>query len=146
MNKIRIDEVDKYYKSATKIELTKLLLFWITILISFFMLLSKNWDVSVQNILQVSFIIFVIAHFTTSQINRFYLIPKAERMRRKQLISDSFGITLSHDRTFLYYNNEYLPSINRLGANTMENALFSNEIASSMLYSKRILNIQSCIA
>jgi len=139
MNKTRVDEVVQYYKPATQMEFVNIGLFWVTSLLSFFMFFSEKWGWPVQNILQAVFIVFVIAHFTTSQINRFYLIPKAERMRRKQMISDAFGTTLSHDRTSLYYNNEYPPSLNRLGANTMENSLFSKEITASMLCSKRII-------
>jgi hypothetical protein len=65
------------------------------------------------------------------------LVPKAERIRRKQLLSDAFNTHLTHDRTSLYYNNEYSPSVQRLGANTMENSLFSKEIAYKMLVRKR---------
>jgi len=54
------------------------------------------------------------------------------------MLSNALGITLLHDKTALYYNNEYPPSITRLGANTMENALFSKEIVNGMLSSKRI--------
>jgi hypothetical protein len=60
-------------------------------------------------------------------------------MRRKQLLSDSFGVSLSHDHTSLYYNNSFAPSVQRLGGNTMENALFSKEIAARMLGRKRII-------
>ena len=55
------------------------------------------------------------------------------------MLSDSFGTPLSHDKTVLYYNNNYAPSINRLGANTMENAFFSSEVAEKMLIKKRAL-------
>lgn len=71
-------------------------------------------------------------------MSRFYLVPKAERMRRKQMLSDAFGTPISHDKTSLYYNNDYTPSVQRLGANTMENSLFSKEIASEMLCEKRL--------
>jgi hypothetical protein len=83
--------------------------------------------------------ILVMIHFVLSQIDRFYLIPKAERMRRKQMISDAFGTTLSHEKTSLYYNNEYSPSFKRLGANTMENSLFSKEVVAIMLCPRRII-------
>ncbi len=137
--KTRVDEVSQYYKPAAQIGFVIFLLFWVTALLSLCMPFSEKLGVHFQNILQSVFIVFVIAHFATSQINRFYLIPRAERMRRKQMISDAFGTNLSHDKTSLYYNNEYLPSVNRLGANTIENALFSKEVVASMLCSKRII-------
>ena len=138
-NKIRIDEVSQYYNPAAKIGFVCFILFWVNTFLSFCMLFSSVFESSVQNILQALFIVSVIIHFVISQINRFYLVPRAERMRRKQMVSDAFGITLSHDKTSLYYNNEYSPSVKRLGANTMENALFSKEVAASMLCPKRIV-------
>lgn len=53
------------------------------------------------------------------------------------MLSNAFGAPLSHDKTHLYYNNNYLPSLKRLGANTMENALFSSEVSARMLSSER---------
>jgi hypothetical protein len=55
------------------------------------------------------------------------------------MLSDSFATPLSHDKTSLYYNNEYSPSIQRLGANTMENALFTKEVAAGMLCRSRLV-------
>ena len=55
------------------------------------------------------------------------------------MLSNAFGTPLSHDQTCLYYNNKYTPSVQRLGANTMENSLFSKEIAGEMLVTKRIV-------
>ncbi len=60
-------------------------------------------------------------------------------MRRKQVLSDAFGTPLTHDKTSLYYNNEYSPSVQRLGANTMENAFFSKEITARMLWKNRFI-------
>lgn len=137
--KTRVDEISQYYKPAAQIEVVASLFFWGTALVSLCMPFSAVFGGQIQNILQAVFIVFAIAHFVTSQFNRFYLIPKAERMRRRQMLSDAFGTVLSHDKTALYYNNEYLPSITRLGADTMENCLFSKEVASAMLYSKRII-------
>jgi hypothetical protein len=139
-NQTRVDEVSKYYKPASKIGLISLCLFWINAILSICILYSSLvLDIFAQNILQVLFLVTVLIHFVISQISRFYLIPRAEQMRRKQMLSDAFGAPLSHDRTSLYYNNHYSPSIKRLGANTMENSLFSKEIVEHMLYSKRIL-------
>ena len=99
---------------------------------------SNNFGQLWKSILQTTFIILVIVYFSISQISRFYLVPRAESMRRKQMLSDAFGAPLSHDKTSLYYNNDYPPSVQRLGSNTMENAFFSKEIASKMLCRKRL--------
>lgn len=137
-NQERVDEVSRYYRPAIKLELIGAGLFWVNVCLSLSILLSEILPSLLQNLIQPVFITSVLIQFVVSQVNRFYLIPKAERMRREQMLSDAFGVPLSHDKTSLYYNNDYSPSIKRLGANTMENALFSSRVAAEMLPSKRL--------
>lgn len=136
-NQERIDEVSLHYSHAVKLDVIGTLLFWVNVTLSLSILFSERLPLLLQNIIPSVFLIFVLIQFVVSQTNRFYLIPKAERIRREQMLSDAFGTPLSHDKTSLYYNNDYSPSIKRLGANTMENALFSSEVAAKMLVSKR---------
>ncbi|MAP34710.1 MAG: hypothetical protein CME75_02740 [Halomonas sp.] len=135
----RVDEVSRYYRSAARIESVIAGLFWVNALLSLTILLSLDIPALWQQLLPILFILTVLIQFVASQVNRFYLIPRAEQLRRKQMLSDSFGAPLSHDKTALYYNNGYAPSIKRLGANTMENAFFSSEVAGKMLINKRAL-------
>ncbi|MEC4806937.1 MAG: hypothetical protein SAJ12_15650 [Jaaginema sp. PMC 1079.18] len=136
----RVDEVSKYYAPAEQLGTISIVLFWLNAALSFIMpysasILDKEWS----SFLQVIFLILVLIYFSAFQISSLYLGPRAELMRRKQLLSDSFGIPLSQDHTSLYYNNSFSPSLQRLGASTMENALFSKEIASRMLIRKRLI-------
>ncbi len=133
----RVDEVSRYYNPAIKLELIGSCLFWVNGSLSLSILFSEALPELLQSLIPSVFITSVLIQFVISQVNRFYLIPKAEKMRREQMLSDTFGAPLSHDKTSLYYNNNYSPSINRLGANTMENALFSSRVAAEMLVSKR---------
>lgn len=133
----RVDEVSQYYEPAVKIEVIGQWLFWVIAIASLYLAYSTNSADLTRNTLEAFFITTVIIYFTLSQISRFYLVPKAERNRRKQMLSDAFGTPLSHDKTSLYYNNKYAPSVRRLGANTMENSLFSKEIAARMLIKSR---------
>ncbi|WP_410474766.1 hypothetical protein [Guyparkeria sp. TX1] len=135
----RIDEVSRYYRSAARLEFLVAGLFWVNALLSLIILFSEGLPVLWRESLPILFILTVLVQFVASQVNRFYLIPRAEQLRRKQMLSDSFGAPLSHDKTELYYNNSYSPSIKRLGANTMENAFFSSEVAGEMLISKRAM-------
>lgn len=137
-NQERVDEVSRYYSPATKLEFIGAGLFWVNAFLSLSILFSETLPPLLQILTPQVFIASVLIQFVVSQINRFYLIPKAERIRREQMLSDAFGTPLSHDKTTLYYNNDYSPSIKRLGANTMENALFSSEVAAKMLGSKRL--------
>ncbi|MEN3158530.1 hypothetical protein ABC502_09130 [Alkalimonas sp. NCh-2] len=141
MNKERVDEVSRYYDSAGRVEFFVACLFWISALLSLTILFYEDIHVILQKLLPILFILTVLSQFIASQANRFYLIPRAEKLRRKQMLSDALGTPLSHDKTSFYYNNMYAPSIKRLGANTMENAFFSTEVAGKMLVTKRSLVI-----
>jgi len=136
----RVDEVSQYYAPIEKLGTISTVLFWINAALSF----AMPYSVSIlgkagTGILQAFFLVLVLIYFSISQLSSLYLVPRAELMRRKQLLSNSFGVPLSHDHTSLYYNNSFSPSVQRLGANTMENALFSKEIALRMLSRKRII-------
>jgi hypothetical protein len=136
----RKDEVEKYYDPISKCDKAVTILFWLIAVISLFIpysneVLENYW----YDLLIAFFIVFVLAHFSVSQFLRLNLIPKAELARRKQLLSDSFGTSLTHDKTNLYYNNKFTPSLDRLAANVMENAFFSKEIASNMLLRNRTI-------
>lgn len=142
----RVDEVSRYYDPAVKIELTGKYLFALIAIISLLMPYANKLDASAQNYLQAVFISIVAVYFTLAQIPRFYLVPRAERMRRKQLLSNSFGTALSLDMTSLYYNNAYSPSLIRLGANVMENSFFSKEVSGKMLIKSRFVTGAYAIA
>ncbi len=136
----RVDEVSQYYAPIEKLGKISAVLFWSIAALSFAMPYSASiFGKATADIIQAFFLVLVLAYFSISQISSLYLVPRAELMRRKQLLSDSFGVPLSHDHTSLYYNNSFSPSVQRLGANTMENSLFSKEIASRMLGRKRII-------
>lgn len=136
----RVDEVGRYYAPVSRMTKITTALFWIAAAVSLFMpYASSVLDNNIHRIIKSLFLVLVICHFVLSQVSRFYLVPQAERMRLRQLLTDAFGAHLSHERTSLYYNNDYSPTIKRLGANTLENALFSKEIAGKMLVTKRVI-------
>lgn len=137
--KQRVDEVSRYYKPAATIEHIGTALFWVIALVSLVMPYTAQLNFLWQNILHTAFIVIVLIYFSISQIVKFYLVPTAERIRRKELLSNAFDAPLTHVKTSLYYNNEYSPSIERLGANTMENALFSKEVSAKMLFARRLI-------
>ncbi len=140
INSTRIDEISQYYAPINQIGDINTLFFWGNALLSLVMPYSTSvFGKSCSDVLQAFFLVLVLTYFILSQVSSLYLIPRAERMRRRQMLSDSFGAALSLDRTALYYNNSYAPSVERLGANTMENALFSKEITARMLERKRIV-------
>jgi hypothetical protein len=138
-NNIRVDEVSKYYEPAKRAASAISFLFWVTAVVSLFMPYTSDFGKSIQNLGSAIFIILVIIHFAVSLLYKLHFVPRAEHKRRRQMLSDAFGTPLSDERTHLYYNNNYAPSIIRLGANIMENALFSKEIAAKMLVKTRLI-------
>ena len=138
----RVDEVGQYYQPVKTIEKINGILFWINVLLSFLMpyapsFLGKTWT----SIFQAIFLALVLVYFLLSQASSLFLLPRAEEMRRKQMLANAFATPISIEKTVLYYNNTYAPSVDRLGANTMENALFSQAIADKMLSGRRIRTI-----
>lgn len=136
----RIDEVEKYYNPVSNLDSITTYLFWFAAIISLLIPYSNEvLQPTERSLLIATFIASVFLHFVLSEALRFYYIPRAEQARRKQLLTDAFDTPLSHDKTSLYYNNSYSPSLKRLAANIMENAYFSKAIASKMLVKKRLI-------
>lgn len=134
----RIDEVDVHYRPIENINLITNILFWLLAIISLVLITITFENNLLHQVFKILFICSTLLSFVLGLVNRFHLIPKAERIRRKQNLSDALGISLTDEHTNLYYNNQYSNSIYKLGANTFENSLFSKEIASVMLKKTRI--------
>lgn len=139
-NSQRIDEVEKYYNPVSNLDSITTYLFWSAAIISLLIPYSNEvLKPTARSVLIASFITLVFIHFVLSELLRFYYIPRAEQARRKQLLTNAFNTPLSHDKTSLYYNNSFSPSLGRLAANIMENAYFTKAIASKMLIKKRLV-------
>lgn len=138
-NPTRIDEISTYYDVAKKANTLVNILYLATTAISLSLLFSSDIPDPFTDYLQTIFVAGVVVLFFANLCTRLYLIPRAEKMRRKQMLSDAFDTSLILEKTSQYYNNEYAPSIMRLGANAMENSYFSKEITSEMLKKTRLL-------
>ncbi|HCH1219460.1 hypothetical protein P7M36_23645 [Vibrio parahaemolyticus] len=85
----------------------------------------------------IFYVLVVILHSFSQNIVSFYLLPRAEKERRKQLLSNALGVPLTHSETHLYYNNDNNAGLKRLHANLMENSFFGKSICLAMLKSER---------
>lgn len=137
----RIDEVGRYYIAVKRCDTVAGILFWICAALA----LSVPYADEVLPLEYLGyvnglFIIFVLFQVGTSTFSSVHLLPRAEGKRRHQLLSDSFGVPLSFDRTQGYYNNYLSPSVARLGANVLENTLFTKEICAEMIKRTRCRN------
>ncbi len=137
----RVDELEKYYVPIERVDKILSLLFILGAFLSLGILFISNLDINnYDSIIKPFFILVVILYTILSIVNSYYLIPNAEKFRRKQLLSNSFDISLIHEQTQNYYNNEFEPTIKKLGMNVLENSFFAKNICKEMLIRERVKN------
>ena len=102
------------------------------------LLLEKSVYPKIYDWVQVGFLIDAIALFILGHVSRLYLTPRAEDKRRQDFFGRAFDVSLSHEVTDGYYNNDARDPNRRLAAQLLENSLFSKNIALSMARVERI--------
>ncbi len=133
----RIDEVDKYYRPIQRLSILSNALFYVGVFLSIAIPILGEDQSFLSSIVPVAFFVVVFCHAVIVSSNAYYFIPFAERQRRKQLLSNSFGIPLTIEETNKYYNNKLDPNILKLGVNLMENAFFGKHVCERMLVKER---------
>lgn len=129
---------DNFYKPLQQAEKAGDLLFWAVSLLSVAALFVDNTAYPLAaSILQIAAIVCVVLFFIQGQVQRLYLFPRAEDKRRQELLSNSFGVSLTHEETVGYYNNDQTHPVKRLAASVMESAFFTREISRKMLMAER---------
>lgn len=135
----RVDQLENYYSPIENCEKWARRFFWACAVLSLGVPYSDkipfDW---LQQIPAIMFILAVLIHATLSNYSGFFLIPIAETLRRKQLLSNAFDVPLIHETTQGYYNNEFTPSIARLGACILENSFFGKNVCHEMAKKERI--------
>jgi hypothetical protein len=86
----------------------------------------------------IFFAVAVAALFTIGLVSRLYLTPRAEDKRRQDFFTSAFGVSLTHEKTDGYYNNDFSEPIKRMAAQVLENSHFSKVIALRMARTERI--------
>ncbi|RWM38736.1 hypothetical protein [Mesorhizobium sp.] len=135
----QVDTVgDNYYKPLEKAEAFGAALFWVVSILSIAALfVDKAAYPLAYDILQILFIVCVLMFFLQGQLQKLYLFPRAEDKRRQELLSNSYGVALTHEETVGYYNNDQTNPLKRLAASVMESAFFTREIVRKMLAGQR---------
>lgn len=129
---------ENYYKPLQRSENAGNVLFWVISILSITALfVDKEAYPLAADVVQIALIVCVILFFVQGQVQKLYLFPRAEDKRRQQLLSDSFGVPLTHEKTVGYYNNDQTNPIKRLGASVMESAFFTAAITRMMLPAER---------
>ena len=135
----RVDGLDHYYRPIENIERVSTVLFWLSAALSITVLYSRL--IPCQQLRDVPMLLFaasVVLHLILILFLKYHLIPIAEGKRRKQLLSDSFDVPLTPEQTRAYYNNPLAPSIQKLGANVLENAFFAKAVCGKMAVRERV--------
>lgn len=130
---IRIDEVNRHYKTPRRVAKILRCLFWCIAGLSLLQIFPSVVPQLITTFISIAFVLLTLIFFSLSQAQRYYWLARAESERRRALLTDALGVPLSHEVTQLYYNNSYEPSLRRLGANLLENSFFSSEVTKSML-------------
>jgi hypothetical protein len=135
----KVDSVgDNYYKPVVRTDAIGAALFWVVSILSIAALfVDKAAYAFVYNILQIAFIVCVLLFFVQGQVQKLYFFPRAEDKRRQELLSNSYSVTLTHEETVGYYNNDQTNPLKRLAASTMESTFFTREIVRKMLVGQR---------
>ena len=128
-----------YYNAVEHAEQLSSVLFYLGALSSFAaLLINREALPDLYDAVMVTFGVVVIAMFGVGLILRLYLTPRAENRRRQDFISSAFRVSLVHQQTDGYYNNECKDPIKRMAAQVLENSLFSKTITLRMAQSERI--------
>ena len=132
MNENYRNDVDIEYKKSIKNEQKLTLLFWAILIISIINIFYVFEPIIY--LLIILNIIYVILTFYDDIIVK----NNAESERRKTLISDAFCINLTSKKTNGYYNNNFPPSVKKLGIDSFESILYTKKNLSMMLFTEGI--------
>lgn len=128
-----------YYDAIERVDKISDWLFYLSAVFSCVSLFAKQSETpNIYTAVQTSFALSVVALFAIGLISRLYLIPRAEDKRRQDFFASACGISLNHQKTEGYYNNDFAPSRKRMAAQLLENSHFSKAITLCMARTERV--------
>ncbi|MBK9130611.1 MAG: hypothetical protein IPM20_03065 [Gammaproteobacteria bacterium] len=127
-----------YYTAVQTFEVMSDVSFYLGALLSYLVLvINRGTHPDAYSLILLLFGITVIALFSFGIMLRLYLVPRAEDNRRLDFFSSACNVSLIHQQTEGYYNNNFTDPIKRMAAQTFENSLFSKEIVLRMVRRER---------
>jgi hypothetical protein len=102
------------------------------------LLVEKQVHPIAYNWILIFFAVAVAALFAVGLVSRLYLTPRAEDKRRQDFFTSACGVSLTHETTDGYYNNDFSEPIKRMAAQALENSHFSKAIALRMARTERM--------
>ena len=136
----RSDPIRKnYYDSVESADKTSDRLFYISALLSFAALLvDRDKYPDFYTVISIALGVSVLALCVIGLVLRLYLMPRAEDKRRQDFFSSSCGISLTHENTDGYYNNNFVEPTKRIAAQLLENSHFTKSIVLEMARTERL--------
>lgn len=138
-----MDKVDPirslYYEPLEQAETWSDRIFYATGILSIIVfLIEKNQYPDIYVFAQIVFLLCAVTGFFLSLAIRLYWNPRAQNKRLEDFLSNALGVSLNHERTSGYYNNEETCWIRKTGIQLLENSFFSKEIIALMCKEERI--------
>jgi hypothetical protein len=130
----KIDPVgERYFGPLRPAEIAADALFYLSALLSLLALfVEKPYYPILYTLVQIGFVLSVIALFVANLLIRLYFAPRAQKRRYEDFLSHAFGTALSYRQTTKYYNNSATTVPDRIAAQVLENSFYSRDTASSM--------------
>lgn len=127
-----------YYDALERTEKFADVLFYIGASVSIASLfIKKEMLPELYNLTMIAFAITVISIFIIGISIKLYFIPRAEDNRRREFFGKAYDISLIHEKTDGYYNNDQTEPMRRIAAQVLENSWFSKNITLRMLRLER---------
>lgn len=127
-----------YYAAVQTTEKVSGGLFFVAALLSFgTLLIDREKCAGTYDVVLLLFSMSVVTIFTLGVVLRLYLTPRAEDKRRQDFFSSACNVSLIHQQTDGYYNNDFKDPIKRMAAQALENSLFTKEITLRMARNER---------
>lgn len=136
----KIDPIrDNYYNQTEISESISNYLFYITAILSIAtVFINEKLSLQWYSVIQVCFVIALLSSFSLSTYLENCLIPIANEKRREDFLTKAYNISLNHEETMGYYNNDIADPIQMIATQLLENSLFSKNISQKMLEYVRI--------
>jgi hypothetical protein len=127
---------DNYYRPIERAERFSTGLFWFGAVFSLLLpVIEKNSPF--YEFMWAAFALDAALLFILGVAVRLYWNPRAANARNKDFLSHACQVSLTHEGTDGYYNNDREKPPHRIAAQVLENALFSKKIALAMATAER---------
>jgi hypothetical protein len=137
---------ENYFDILEKSEFFSDILFYLSCILSVAsVLVTKESPFGLYNIVMVSFGACVVISLILNNVIKMYFSPRAEDNRRKDFFSNAMDVSLTHEKTKGYYNNDLKKPYRRMAAMVLENSLFSKTILLKMLTYERLKALSSLV-